>query len=43
MNDRTLSMTAKLKGDQFSQKEFLQKRVSFGAVPLRTLKTKILQ
>jgi len=33
----------KLKGDAFSKKEFLQKLVSFGPLPLRTLKTKITQ
>jgi len=33
----------KLKGNAFSQKEFLQKILSFGAIPLRTLKTKIAQ
>ena len=33
----------KLKGDQYSQKEFLQKVLSFGAIPLRTLKTKMAQ
>jgi len=33
----------KLKGDQFNQKEFLQKLLSFGAIPLRTLKTKMAQ
>ena len=32
-----------LKGAQFTQKEFLQKLVSYGAIPLRTLKTKIAQ
>jgi hypothetical protein len=31
------------KGDQFSQKEFLNKLTSFGPLPLRILKTKILQ
>jgi hypothetical protein len=31
------------KGDQFSQKEFLNKITSFGPLPLRILKTKILQ
>lgn len=34
---------AKLKGAAFSQKEFLQKLTSFGALPLRTLKTKLAQ
>jgi uncharacterized protein (DUF885 family) len=34
---------AKLKGAAFSQKEFLQKILSFGAIPLQTLKTKIAQ
>jgi uncharacterized protein (DUF885 family) len=33
----------KLKGDQFTVKEFLQKTLSFGAVPLRTLKVKLAQ
>ncbi len=33
----------KLKGEAFSQKEFLQKLLSYGALPLRTLKTKISQ
>lgn len=33
----------KLKGDSFSSKDFLQKLVSFGAIPLRTLRTKIAQ
>ena len=33
----------KLKGDSFSQKEFLQKLLSFGALPIRHLKTKVLQ
>jgi uncharacterized protein (DUF885 family) len=33
----------KLKGNAFSQKEFLQKLLSYGAIPLRTLKTKIAQ
>ena len=33
----------KLKGEAFSQKDFLQKLLSFGAIPLRTLKTKIAQ
>jgi hypothetical protein len=31
------------KGDQFSQKEFLNKLTSFGPLPLRILKNKILQ
>lgn len=33
----------KLKGDAFSQKEFLQKLLSFGAIPPRNLKAKISQ
>jgi len=33
----------RVKGDAFSQKEFLQKLLSYGALPLRTLKTKIAQ
>jgi len=33
----------KLKGDAFSQKEFLQKLLSYGALPLRQLKRKILE
>lgn len=33
----------KLKGNAFSQKEFLQKLLSYGAIPLRTLKTKMSQ
>jgi uncharacterized protein (DUF885 family) len=33
----------KLKGDAFSQKEFLHKLLSYGALPLRHLKTKILE
>jgi uncharacterized protein (DUF885 family) len=33
----------KLKGDAFSQKEFLQKLLSYGALPLRHLKRKILE
>jgi hypothetical protein len=33
----------KLKGNAFNQKEFLQKLLSYGAIPLRTLKTKIAQ
>jgi uncharacterized protein (DUF885 family) len=32
-----------LKGDAFSQKEFLQKLLSYGALPIRYLKTKILE
>ncbi|HVP91736.1 MAG TPA: DUF885 family protein [Terriglobales bacterium] len=32
-----------LKGNAFSQKEFLQKVLSFGAIPFRTLKTKLAQ
>jgi uncharacterized protein (DUF885 family) len=34
---------AKLKGAAFTQKDFLQKLTSFGALPLRTLKTKLAQ
>jgi hypothetical protein len=33
----------KLKGDAFNQKEFLQKLLSYGALPIRHLKTKITQ
>lgn len=33
----------KLKGDAFNSKEFLQKLLSHGAIPLRTLRTKIAQ
>jgi hypothetical protein len=33
----------KLKGDAFNQKEFLQKLLSYGALPIRVLKTKIMQ
>ena len=33
----------KLKGESFSPKDFLQKLLSHGAIPLRTLKTKIAQ
>jgi hypothetical protein len=33
----------KLKGDAFSQKEFLQKILSYGAISLRAIKTKIAQ
>ena len=33
----------KLKGDAFSQKEFLQKLLSYGALPLRTLKIRMAQ
>jgi len=33
----------KLKGDAFNQKEFLQKLLSYGALPLRHLKKKILE
>jgi uncharacterized protein (DUF885 family) len=32
-----------LKGASFNAKDFLQKLVSYGAIPLRTLKTKIVQ
>jgi uncharacterized protein (DUF885 family) len=32
-----------LKGDAFSKKEFLQKLLSFGALPIRHLKKKILE
>jgi len=33
----------KLKGDQYNQKEFLQRLLSYGAIPLRTLKTRMAQ
>jgi uncharacterized protein (DUF885 family) len=33
----------KLKGEAFNTKEFLQKILSHGAIPLRTLRTKIAQ
>ena len=33
----------KLKGDTFNQKEFAQKLLSFGAIPLRELKVKLAQ
>jgi len=33
----------KLKGDAFNQKEFLQKLLSFGALPLREIKTRLAQ
>lgn len=33
----------KLKGDAFSQKEFLQRLLSYGALPIRHLKTKMAQ
>jgi hypothetical protein len=33
----------KLKGEAFSQKEFLQKLLSFGGLPIRHLKTKMSQ
>jgi len=33
----------KLKGDAFSQKEFLQKLVGFGALPLREIKARLVQ
>ncbi len=33
----------KLKGDAFNQKEFAQKLLSFGAIPLRELKVKLAQ
>lgn len=33
----------KLKGNAFTQKEFLQKLLSYGAIPLRSLKTKMAQ
>jgi hypothetical protein len=33
----------KLKGDAFNAKEFLQKLLSYGAIPLRTLKVKMVQ
>jgi hypothetical protein len=34
---------SKLKGSAFSEKEFLQKILSYGAIPLRTIKAKIAQ
>jgi uncharacterized protein (DUF885 family) len=33
----------KLKGEAFSQKEFLQKLLSYGALPIRHLKTRLAQ
>jgi len=33
----------KLKGDAFNTREFLQKILSYGAVPFRTLKAKLVQ
>jgi len=33
----------KLKGDAFNEKEFLQKLLSYGAIPLRTLRIKMAQ
>ena len=33
----------KLKGDAFNEKDFLQKLLSYGAIPLRTLRLKIAQ
>jgi uncharacterized protein (DUF885 family) len=33
----------KLKGDAFTSKDFLQKLLGYGAIPLRTLRTKIAQ
>ncbi len=33
----------KLKGDSFSQKEFLERLLSYGALPLRQLKTRLAQ
>lgn len=33
----------KLKGDQYTMKDFLQKTLSYGAVPIRTLKAKMAQ
>jgi len=33
----------KLKGESFNAKEFLQKLLSYGALPLRTLKIKMAQ
>jgi hypothetical protein len=33
----------KVKGESFSYKDFLEKLLSYGAIPLRTLKTKIAQ
>jgi uncharacterized protein (DUF885 family) len=35
--------TKKIKGDAFNQKEFAQKLLSFGAIPLRELKVKLAQ
>ena len=35
--------TKKMKGDAFNQKEFAQKLLSFGAIPLRELKVKLAQ
>lgn len=34
---------SKLKGESFNTKDFLQKLLSFGAIPLRTLRTKLAQ
>jgi uncharacterized protein (DUF885 family) len=34
---------SKLKGDAFNSKDFLQKLLSYGAIPLRTLRTKLAQ
>jgi uncharacterized protein (DUF885 family) len=34
---------AKLKGTSFSAREFLQKLLSYGPIPLRTLKIKMVQ
>ena len=33
----------KLKGEAFNDKDFLQKLVSYGAIPLRALKTRVAQ
>jgi uncharacterized protein (DUF885 family) len=33
----------KIKGDAFSQKEFLEKLLSYGALPIRQLKTRMTQ
>ncbi len=33
----------KLKGEAFNTKDFLQKLLSYGAIPLRTLKVRMVQ
>ncbi len=33
----------KLKGEAFNERDFLQKLLSYGAIPLRTLKIKMAQ